>query len=74
MLARNLAANDRIAVSVCDSRHAIMGQGKAVRMGLAHEMAALIVELADASQAGKFTPEGWDGYIYRVEFLRLFAN
>lgn len=74
VLARNLAANDRIALSVCDSQHAIMGQGKAVRMGPALELGTLIAELADASQAGKFTPEGWDGDVYRVDFRRLFAN
>jgi pyridoxamine 5'-phosphate oxidase-like protein len=74
VLARNLAANDRIALSVCDSTHAIMGQGKAVQVGPATELGALIAELADASQAGRFTPEGWDGYIYRVDFRRLFAN
>ena len=74
ILARNVAANDRIALSVCDSQHAIMGQGRAVRVGPALELGALIAELADASQAGKFTPEGWDGDIYRVVFRRLFAN
>ena len=74
VLARNLAANDRIALSVCDSQHAIMGQGKAVRVGTAPELGDLIAELADASRAGKFTPDGWDGYVYRVDFRRLFAN
>jgi len=33
VLARNLQSNDRIAVSVCDNRHAIMTQGRAVRIG-----------------------------------------
>ena len=51
-----------------------MGQGKAVRMGSALELGALIAELADASHAGKFTPEGWDGDVYRVDLRRLFAN
>ena len=74
VLARNLAVNARIGFSVCDSRHAVMGQGFGVRVGQAGSVARLIGELAQASPSGRFTPEGWEGDIYRVDFRRIFAN
>ena len=74
VLARNLGGNDRVAVSVCDSVHAVMSQGRAVRVGAAPELADLVGELAEAAQSGTFTPPGWDGDIYRVDLRRLVAN
>jgi len=74
VLARNMESNDRIAFSVCDSLHAVMGQGRGVRVGNAAELAALIDALAKASRAGRFTPDGWDGDLYRIDIRRIFAN
>lgn len=74
VLARNLTENDRIALSVCDSSHAVMGQGRAVRVGQAPELTELLAELAAATRSGIFTPAGWDGDIYRADLRRLFAN
>ena len=74
VLARNLAGNDRIALSVCDSVHAVMSQGQAVRVGAAPELAPLVEELAAATSGSTFTPEGWDGDIYRASLDRLVAN
>jgi hypothetical protein len=74
VLARNLAANARLGFSVCDSRHAVMGQGLGVLVGHADSVTSLIDELAQATPAGRFTPDGWDGDIYRVDFRRIFAN
>ena len=74
MLARNLAGNERLALSVCDSVHAVMSQGRAVRVGAAPALADLVGELAKASRSGSFTPVGWDGDIYRVDLRRLVAN
>jgi pyridoxine/pyridoxamine 5'-phosphate oxidase len=74
VLARNLGDNDRIAVSVCDTRDAVMAQGRAVLVGPALELAELIERLATRSATGRFTPDGWDGDLYRVELKRLVAN
>jgi hypothetical protein len=74
VLARNLGGNDRIAFTVCDSAHAVMGQGAAVRVGPALELGTLIDDLAKASKAGRFTPDGWDGDIYQIDIRRIFAN
>ena len=74
VLARNLAGNARIAFTICDSKHAVMGQGTAVRVGAALELGALIDDLATASPVGRFTPDGWDGDIYQIEIRRIFAN
>lgn len=74
VLARNLADNDRIALSVCDSVHAVMSQGRAVKIGAAPDLAELVGELATATRSGTFTPPGWDGDIYRANLRRLVAN
>jgi len=74
VLARNLAANPRIGLSVCDPRHAVMAQGRAEAVGLAADLGPLIEELAAASTAGRFTPAGWDGWLYTVAIARIFAN
>ena len=74
VLARNLADNDRIALSVCDSVHAVMSQGRAVKVGSAADLAELIEELAATTRSAVFTPAGWDGDIYRANVRRLVAN
>jgi pyridoxine/pyridoxamine 5'-phosphate oxidase len=74
VLARNLATNDRMALTVCDSVHAVMSQGRAVRVGAAPELAPLVAELSAAARGDTFTPEGWDGDIYRADLRRLVAN
>ena len=74
VLSRNISGNDRIAVSVCDSVHAVMSQGRAVRVGAAPDLADLIRELAAATGGGTFTPPGWAGDVYRVDLRRLVAN
>lgn len=74
VLARNLSDNDRVALSVTDSVHAVMSQGRAVKVGAAPDLADLIGELATATRSGSFTPPGWDGDIYRANLRRLVAN
>lgn len=74
VLCRNIVGNNRIAVSVCDSVHAVMCQGRAVRVGSATDLSGLLAELASVTRSGTFTPPGWDGFIYRVELSRLVAN
>ena len=57
-----------------DRVHAVMGQGRAVRVGAALELQPLLDRLGAASRSGRFTPDGWDGEIYRADLRRLFAN
>ena len=73
VLARNLAVNDRIALSVWTAITRSWDRAKPCRWGRRTRW-TLIAELANVSQAGKFTPEGWDGYIYRVDFRRLLRQ
>ena len=74
VLFRNLTSNDQIAFSVCDSLHAVMGQGRGVRVGNAVELTSLIDKLAMASNASRFTPDGWDGDLFTIDIKRIFAN
>lgn len=74
VLARNLVANDRIALSVCDSVHAVMSQGRAMRVGSAPDLADLVGRLASAARGGTFTPPAWDGDVYRASLRRLVAS
>jgi pyridoxine/pyridoxamine 5'-phosphate oxidase len=74
VLARNLGDNGRIALSACDTVHAVMSQGRAVRVGAAPDLGELIDQLAARTAAKRFTPDGWDGDVYRIEMRRLVAN
>ncbi len=74
VLARNLGDNDRIALSVCDTVHAVMSQGRAVRVGTAPDLGELIDQLAARTAARQFTPDDWGGDLYRIEMTRLVAN
>lgn len=74
VLHRNINLNDRIAASICDSRHAVMCQGRAVRVGTAANLTDLVTRLATAAKSGTFTPPGWSGEIYRLDVRRLVAN
>ena len=74
VLARNVLDNERIAVSVCDTKDAVMAQGRAVRVGPALELVELIRRLGALISSGQFTPDGWDGDVYRVDLKRLVAN
>jgi hypothetical protein len=73
-LARNLGTNDRLAFSVAEGTNAVMGQGRGVVVGRSLEQAGLVGELSNASRAGRFTPEGWDGLLYRIDIRRIFAS
>jgi len=74
VLARNLAANPRVGFSICDPKHAVMGQGRAEAVGHAADLEELIGELAAATTAGRFTPDGWEGSINSISISRVFAN
>ena len=73
-LARNLDANDRLGFSFAEGAHSVMGQGRGVPVGRSLDQPDLLGELANASRSGRFTPEGWDGLIYRIDIRRIFAS
>ncbi len=73
-LQRNLARSTRVAFTAADRSHTLMGRGDAVLAGRSLEAPDLIARLAAASDSGSFTPEGWDGSIYRIEVERIFAS
>jgi nitroimidazol reductase NimA-like FMN-containing flavoprotein (pyridoxamine 5'-phosphate oxidase superfamily) len=74
VLLRNLKRSGRVAFSVCGGEHNVMGQGTAVVAARSLDDPELIERLAAASSVGKFTPPGWDGFIYRIDVDRIFAN
>lgn len=74
VVARNLAGNARVAASVCDRQHGVMGQGRAVRVGGVLDHGDLVDRLAAATTPGTFTPPGWDGDLYRIALAPLVAS
>lgn len=74
VMARNLAARNKMAFSVCYADKAIMGQGVAVLLGEAGELKELMSALAKTSKAGGFTPPGWEGMMYRIDLRRIFTG
>jgi hypothetical protein len=74
LLGRNLERDLRIAFTVCDRSHAVMGRGKAVLVARSLDDPEVIERLALVSKSGSFTPLGWDGLVYRIEIDRIFAN
>ena len=73
-LLRHLRRDPRMAFTVTDGSHAVMGRGHAELVGRSLERPELIARLAAANRTGRFTPEGWDGFIYRVVLDRIFAD
>jgi hypothetical protein len=73
-LSRNLTRDNHIAFTVCDSTHAVMGRCHAIFVTAALDDPDLIRRLAAATPKGAFTPDGWDGHVYRIEIERIFAN
>lgn len=73
-LLRNLQRDPRMGFTVTDGSNAIVGRGSAELVGRALERPDLIARLAAANRTGRFTPEGWDGFIYRIALDRIFAD
>lgn len=70
----NLRRSPRVAFTVTDEAHGVIGRGTAVLAGRSLEMPELMASLAATTKAGRFVPEGWDGYVYSVDLTRLFAD
>jgi pyridoxine/pyridoxamine 5'-phosphate oxidase len=73
-LGRNLDRDVRIAFTVCEVSHAVMGRGRAVLVARSLDDPDLVERLALVAAAGSFTPPGWDGLVYCIEIDRIFAN
>ena len=74
LLKRHLDRQPTVGFSVTTSRNQIMGKGTAVLVARSLDDPALIDRLATANEGGSFTPDGWDGLIYRIEIDRIFAS
>jgi hypothetical protein len=69
----NLCRDPRLAFTVTDPRHAVLGRGVAIFSGSSDD-AGLISRLANTGSLGRFTPEGWEGEIHTIEPSKLFAS
>ena len=70
----NLRRDPKVAFTITDQSHGIIGRGVTVLAGKSLEAHDLVDRLAAATRKGTFTPAGWDGYIYAVTLDRLFAS
>jgi hypothetical protein len=70
----NLRRDSRVAFTIADATHTVVGRGKARGVGRSVDHPQLIDDLAIVSPWGLFTPEGWDGFIWTIEIDRIFAN
>jgi hypothetical protein len=70
---RNLQRDQRVAFTVSDHEHAILGRGLATLAGSAADT-GLILRLARTGSLGRFTPDGWEGDVFAIEAAKLFAS
>lgn len=70
---RNLQRSPLIAFTVSDHGHAVLGRGVATLAGSSTD-GALITRLAKTGSLGLFTPVGWEGDVYAIEPIKLFAS
>jgi nitroimidazol reductase NimA-like FMN-containing flavoprotein (pyridoxamine 5'-phosphate oxidase superfamily) len=73
VLAGCLRRSSEVAFTVVDLVHSVIGAGRARNLGHVSELEELRRQLDQASPFGRFAPEGWDGYIFRLEPRRIFA-
>ncbi len=70
---RNLQRDPRIAFTVSDRGHAVLGRGVA-GFAASYTDTELITRLASTGALGRFTPEGWEGEVYEIDPTKLFAS
>lgn len=73
VLANCLQRSQEVAFTVVDLVHSVIGAGTAERVGRISDLGELRIRLDRASPFGRFAPEGWDGFVYRLIPRRLFA-
>ncbi len=73
VLANCLERSPEVAITAADPVHSLIGSGTAEKLGRPSELGDLCSRLGRASPFGSFAPEGWDGFIFRLDLRRLFA-
>jgi nitroimidazol reductase NimA-like FMN-containing flavoprotein (pyridoxamine 5'-phosphate oxidase superfamily) len=73
VLANCLDRVPKVAFTAADLVHTLIGAGTAENLGRPSELAELCQRLDRSSPFGKFAPEGWNGFIFRLRPNRLFA-
>jgi nitroimidazol reductase NimA-like FMN-containing flavoprotein (pyridoxamine 5'-phosphate oxidase superfamily) len=73
VLANCLQRSPDVAFTVADLVHSVIGVGTAEEVGRISDLGELRARLDRASPFGQFAPEGWNGFIYRLQPSRLFA-
>lgn len=68
----NLRRDSRVAFTISDGHHSLIGRGTASRVGDSED--AGLMEKLRLAAGGRFTPQGWRGEIWAIEALLLFAT
>ena len=71
---RNIRLQPRVAFTMTDRAHQLMGRGVADVVGRSLDLGELLDQLAAASAVEKFAPPFWDGYVCRLLPERLFPT
>lgn len=71
-MARNLEGRPALAFTITYGDRSIMGQGTGELVGRSTEIPDTIGAITTSARA--FTPQGWDGLVYRIEISRIFAG
>jgi pyridoxine/pyridoxamine 5'-phosphate oxidase len=73
-LLAHLHRNPVVALTVIAANHDVIVQGRAELLGKAADLPELVRGLHRLSKKGRFTPEGWPGYLYAIAIDKVFAS
>ena len=73
-LLANLRRNPAVALTVTNPEHDVIVRGRATLAGKALDLPDLMDRLHRLSKKGRFTPEGWPGYLYAVAIEKIFVS
>jgi hypothetical protein len=74
LLLANLRRTTVVAVTVTNSDHDVILRGCAEPLGKAVDLPELTGDLNRLARKGRFTPQGWPGYLYAVAVEKIFVN
>jgi pyridoxine/pyridoxamine 5'-phosphate oxidase len=74
LLLGNLRRNTAVALTVTNPDHTVIVMGQARLLGKPANLPELTVDLHRLSKRGRFTPQGWSGYLYAVTIEKIFVN
>ena len=75
VLFRNLQHSPQIAMTVDFKDHGLMAQGQAELEGQASDLRDSLLPELDALMAhGRWLPEDWQGFVYRIHLRRIFPR